>query len=330
MTQMRSQLVGATVLFFVGLLLGRYVWHDEAVHLKFARVDAQENSSQYTYINPLLFCSDQDISNYTNALPTTLEKKLQEYFHAETKKGDIDEASLYYKDLNEGPWVLINGSMTTVPASLLKVPIALAIYKHAEHDSSILKRSMTLKSTDDVNREQHFPPSKAITPGTPYIVEELLGYMLENSDNGALYLLGESLPASEFTASYSDLGIEVPAKIAPGYTINAKTYASFFRVLFNASYLNRENSELLLSLLAKSTFPQGIEKGVPSDTMVAHKFGEYVVAEGDKRLNDCGIVYKQHDPYLLCIMTRGKDFDTLAQTIAGASDIVYTTLSKQK
>lgn len=328
MKQRSAKVVGATFLFFVGLLLGRYAWHDKEQPMKFARVDAQENSSQYTYINPLLFCSDQEISNYTNSLPTVLEKKLEEYFTAEKKRGDIAEASLYYKDLNDGPWVLINGTMMTVPASLLKVPIALAIYKHAERDPSILKKSMTLLSTDNVNRTQHFAPSKAITPGTPYTVEELLGYMLENSDNGALYLLGGALPASEFTTAYSDLGIEVPVEMAPGYTINAKTYASFFRVLFNASYLSRKNSEQVLGLLAKATFPQGIEKGVPQGTTVAHKFGEYIVSEGDKRLNDCGIVYKPHDPYLLCVMTRGKDFDKLAATIAGASNIVYTTLSK--
>jgi hypothetical protein len=41
------------------------------------------------------------------------------------------------------------------------------------------------------------------------------------------------------------------------------------------------------------------------------------------QLHDCGIVYKQKHPYLVCIMMRGTDLDTLAKVIAELSKIAY-------
>ncbi len=143
-------------------------------------------------------------------------------------------------------------------------------------------------------------------------------------------MLGQSLPEQDFKDSYEDLGIPVPTEVAPGYTIDVKTYASFFRVLYNASYLNQQNSEHLLSLLSNSDFTKGIRAGVPAGTTVADKFGEFRVSDSDYRLNDCGIVYKPHDPYILCILTRGSDYDALAGTIASISTTVWSALDAQK
>lgn len=85
----------------------------------------------------------------------------------------------------------------------------------------------------------------------------------------------------------------------------------------------------MLSLLSQSAFPQGLEAGVPQDLPVAHKFGEYDDGKGGKQLNDCGIIYKPHKPYLLCVMTEGKDLDALAKVISTISNKVYTTLQAQ-
>jgi beta-lactamase class A len=46
--------------------------------------------------------------------------------------------SIYYRDFKNGPWILINGEETFTPASLLKVPIMIALYKLAETNPAIL------------------------------------------------------------------------------------------------------------------------------------------------------------------------------------------------
>ena len=318
------------VVFLVGAIAGHYILPETLLPKGVSDTDIQQSNNKYTYINPLLFCSDQALSNYTNKVPISIEDKLDTYLDGQKAQGNLTEASVYYKDLNDGPWVLINGDMRTVPASLLKVPVALTIFKHVEEDTTFLDKKLVLQTPDDVNKAQYFKPAQTIAANVPYSVKDLVAYMLESSDNGALYVLGASLPEQEFADAYSDLGIDVPTEIAPGYTMNVRTYASFFRVLFNASYLSRDNSEYVLSLLAQSKFPQGLEAGVPKNIKIAHKFGEFMVSADDLRLHDCGIIYRKSDPYILCMMTRGKNFDKLASIIADTSKIVYETLEAHK
>jgi beta-lactamase class A len=113
--------------------------------------------------------------------------------------------------------------------------------------------------------------------------------------------------------------------------LSVKEYASFFRVLYNASFLTREHSEQALALLAETDFPYGIESGLPPGTVVAHKWGirtSTVQGEDVEQLHDCGLVYYPNHPYLLCVMTRGDDTLRQAQLIAEVSRVVYDEVTK--
>lgn len=105
---------------------------------------------------------------------------------------------------------------------------------------------------------------------------------------------------------FNDLGIPLPRDI--DYALSVKEYASFFRILYNASYLTRENSEMALKLLSESKFRGGLAGKIPSDIVIAHKFGEREMIDENgssiNQLHDCGIVYYTPYPYLICIMTR--------------------------
>jgi hypothetical protein len=82
-------------------------------------------------------------------------------------------------------------------------------------------------------------------------------------------------------------------------------------------------SEKALDLLTTTDFGEGIVADLPSGTVVAHKFGERGYAGSTVRqLHDCGIVYHDHSPYLLCVMTRGHNFEHQAEVISGVSRIV--------
>jgi hypothetical protein len=148
--------------------------------------------------------------------------------------------------------------------------------------------------------------------------------MLVHSDNNAAYLLADLVGMKSLDDSYSRLGIESPTS-GQDYATNVRSYASFFRVLYTATYLDRKNSEHLLSILADSAFTQGIVAGVPEGVVVSHKFGERsLTGSTQAQLHDCGIVYVPGNPYLLCVMLRGNDFDVLARSIAEISSLVYT------
>lgn len=68
---------------------------------------------------------------------------------------------------------------------------------------------------------------------------------------------------------------------------------------------------------------------MPKDVEIAHKFGQRDVdGVGLKQLHDCGIVYHPDGPYLLCVMTRGFDYDILSNVIGEISKRTYNSYSK--
>jgi hypothetical protein len=135
-------------------------------------------------------------------------------------------------------------------------------------------------------------------------------------------LLTHVISVADLDASYSDLAVIVPQ--TDQYTMTVSTYAGFFRVLYNATYLNHADSEHLLDLLSQSSFTKGLVAGVPAGVAVAHKFGErgYNNPAIPDQLHDCGIVYAKK-PYVVCIMTQGRGYDAMAGIIANISKMIY-------
>ena len=112
--------------------------------------------------------------------------------------------------------------------------------------------------------------------------------------------------------------------------LTVQEYSRFFRVLFNASYLNSQLSEKALGYLAETDFKDGLLLAVPSLVQVAHKFGEYSDGEEySKQLHECGIVYYPDHPYLLCIMTKGSSFEDTDKTISDISKTVFQEIDRQ-
>ncbi len=289
--------------------------------------DIYESGAAYNYISPLLSCSDTEMSAVGYTTTKAIENKVGDYIEEQKQKGALADAAVYYRDLLGGPWALVNRSLMSTPGSLLKVPLALSIYSHADGSAGFLDKQVAYAGPD-LNTKEVFTAPEAAAPGTEYPVSALLKYSLAYSDNNATEALFKQLSDKEIARSFSDLGIDTAGLYKNNFVLDVRTYASFFRILYNATYLNRADSEAMLALLAQSSFKQGIVAGVPKNIAVAHKFGEAEFADGAAQLHDCGIVYKPKNPYLLCIMTHGTDPQKLAGAIAGISKIVYDTIKE--
>ncbi len=284
----------------------------------------------YELINPLLF---YDVSNTAElAQYEPLKKELAEFINSKISKGQITKASVYFRG------IIINPSEKYDPASLMKVPTMIAILKYAESHPEILSRQVFYDGLADYNAAESIKPLKQIQPGNSYTIDQLLLYMIAYSDNNAAQVLLHQLKLADFYKVFTDLGLEIPPKT---FDINnfdymdVKSYASFFRVLYNATYLSRDMSEKAFKLLSYSDFPQGIEAGLPADIEAAQKFGEATIADQRgkviaQELHDCGFVYASPRPYLLCVMTSGSNFTELETTISGISSIVYKVASNTK
>lgn len=236
--------------------------------------------------------------------------------------GNIDEYSLYFKELNSPLWFGVNEEQSFAPASLFKLPVAIAIYKKGEDDPSFLKKKLTYtKEVMEINKAFQTNEESKLELGKSYNVEDLVVIMLENSDNGAKDLLMNDLDSSYISNLFSAINIS-DSLTADGYQISPRKYAFFLRLLYNSSYLNEQHSEKILSILTKANFREGIVSGVPEGVKVAQKFGIYDLG-GNFMLHDCGIVYKKEDQYILCIMTKGRDTSKLSKIFSHLSSVIY-------
>lgn len=281
----------------------------------------------YKYINPVLLCNVG--ANNQQLEDVSLRNKLQNYME-DLKEKDI---SVYFLSLDGNKWVGINENEPFSPASMLKVPTMVAYLRYAETNPEILSKNIYFDGSFDDNRAEYFKPQKSIQKDHYYTVNELMEYMIAYSDNNATRLLHNNIDSRYLQGIYSDLGIQLPTSRGIDF-MSTKTYSLFLRLLYNATYINREMSEKVLKIMTARDFPKGLQAGVPEDVEVAQKFGEIEIQKDkgvveERELHDCGVVYAKDSPYLLCVMTRGKDFDVLASEIAEISKIVYEYVTKK-
>ncbi len=289
----------------------------------------------YTFINPLLECEIQnDAVIFRELVP--FKDRVNELVEGMLSAGRASHISVYFRDLNNGPWFGINEKEEFSPASLLKVPVMIALLKIAEDNPEVLAKEVLYDGSFDYNLEENIKPSDVMQPGKKYTIDELIYRMIAYSDNNAAELLLANIPERTYYKVYKDLGIDVPGLRKTENYMQVKTYASFFRILFNASYLNRDMSEKALGYLNKADFKGGLIAGVPINIATATKFGERKIIDADNpnivkqiQLHDCGIVYYPQSPYLLCVMSRGSSFEMLASDIKDISRLIYEEISSQ-
>jgi hypothetical protein len=153
--------------------------------------------------------------------------------------------------------------------------------------------------------------------------------MLTLSDNGAKNLLLFASDKKYLNQLFNVLALSDPNSPTT-YEVSSLKYSQFLRILYGSSYLNEEHSELILGMLAKSTFKDGLVAGLPPTITVAHKFGVYEIPDTvngkevmTTQLHDCGVVYHAIKPYILCVMTKGKDDESLFRIISTVSKMIY-------
>ncbi|MEK7595447.1 MAG: serine hydrolase [Patescibacteria group bacterium] len=287
----------------------------------------REKENGFIYINPLLECELSEEQNQKEL--KSFRAELNDLVNKTLTQQKAKHISIYYRDLKNGPWIGINEKEEFNPASLSKVPVMLSYLLLGQEDKAILSKKILFEEETKETSVQFFKTDGTLEAGKDYSVDQLLVKMIADSDNNATNLLVNNLTVEQILRPYKNLGIP-PPDLQSDYKIRIKDYATFFRVLYNASYLNKEFSEKALGLLAQSNFDFGLEGGVKEGLKVSHKFGERILKNPDtNQLHDCGIVYHPTHPYLICVMTRGNDFSALAEIIKDISKFVFENIDTQ-
>ena len=282
----------------------------------------------WQYINPLLECERaQNVLSDPELKP--IRDHLDNYITENLKRKWGDDVSVYFRELNDGLTFDIGKDSQFYPASLLKVPLMISVLKKAEADPKILTKKIAYNDPD-LKSYQNTDVADKLLFGRSYTVEDLLRRTIDYSDNVSSILLEGAISDFDLRKVYDELGIPDPYYLndQSGYMLSVELYASFFRILYNASYLSKEMSEKALQYLAKTDYRKGLVAGVPPQIKVVHKFGLRKI-NGTKQLHDCGIVYYPDHPYLLCVMTSGTVPEYLDATIGDISRFIYEDIDRQ-
>lgn len=279
----------------------------------------------YQYIHPLLYaepqCESEELADCKN--------QINQIINANKANGKIISASVYIREFTQAQWTSINPSDLYSPGSLLKVPELMALYKMNERQPGFFDKVIEYKdvNTTKSNRVINFE-SNHIKLGNKYTIRELINYMIVYSDNDATMMLNALIDKSVFSKVFTDIGLKEPDFSATDYKISVTDYSIFLKELYNGSYLSFKNSEECLSILSKTEFKEGLISGLPSNCMVSHKFGEGG-SSSEPNFSEAAIVYCGKTPYIITIMTKGREMKSLPSVSAEISKKVYAVMSSR-
>lgn len=254
----------------------------------------------------------------------SLKAGIIDYVESIKPTGDLEYASVYLKDLNGNEWMDVNPENTYHPGSLFKVITMITFLKMAEKNMAILDQPV--KYDQRLNPPTQTFNSKVIVPGSTYKIKDLIYYMVVYSDNNATMLLHKYMDPKIFENVFTDLGLVKPNIYDNAYQLSVKDYSKFVSVLYDGSYLSGAASDFAISLLCESDFALGLTKELPKGIKIAHKFGE-AGKPGNRELHESAIVYLNNRPYLVTIMTKGKESVKLAEIMSRISKMVYDHMS---
>lgn len=277
-----------------------------------------ERSSHYDLLaRRILVDNPSEIAIDFRILQTGLETYI-------AQNGLGDKASLYFEYLPTGSSIGLNEDKVQVGASLLKLPLSVAVFKAAEQGKVNLDEKVALKQEwlnngygDLYKRGEGYRIS----------VREALSYALSKSDNTAALMLFNVVSRAQGTDRPNLLGF-IDANYKETNThevlIDSRSYASILKCLYFSCFLNKDNSQEVLKYLADSESHERLELYMPTPhPRVAHKIGVF----NEQTQSDCGIVYVPKRNYVLCIMVDGKD-PQASKEIGRLSEIVYNYVSK--
>ena len=240
----------------------------------------------------------------TAALRRTLEEAVGGY---------AGVAGVSVRNLRTGEAVSIRGGETFPSASLVKVPVLVALLDEVNKGSIRLDERLSLVARDRVGGSgvlQHMASGLAPT------VEDAAWLMTVISDNTATNLLLDKINIRTVWTKMEALGL-------PHTKIHSKTFiratsvamdssvkyglgvavpdemVRLFTLLHEGRAVSPALDSLALAMLRANQDGTKLARWLPGNVSVAHKTGEV-----DASRNDCGIIYGPDAPVAVCVMTR--------------------------
>lgn len=179
-------------------------------------------------------------------------------------------------------------------ASLIKLPVMVAMYMSVEDGSLDLSDKYELKNEDKISGagSLHTKPE-----GYEITYRDLIRLMGQQSDNTAYNIAKNMLGVRKINETINLIGMK-STDFAENET-TPKDIGLFFQKLWEGSLISDENSDELLDFLTDGIYEEWLAAGIPNDIQVAHKYGREMHV-----VNDAGIVFA-NKPFVVVIMSKG-------------------------
>jgi len=200
---------------------------------------------------------------------------------------------IYVYNLTDKQSFGLNQDEVFPAASLIKLPVILALYKKAEKGEIELETKYVLKEADKRTGAGIIQYKPA---GTVYTYRKLAELMGQQSDNTAFQVIRSLLGDEEIQKTIDNLGMS-KTSLSKNET-SPMDIGLFFRKFYSQSILTRNHRDEILDYLTKTAFEDRIPAGVPEEVRVAHKIGTETGS-----FSDAGIVFGQK-PFILVILSK--------------------------
>lgn len=210
------------------------------------------------------------------------------------------------EDLSNSDHLFLREDEVFAQASSIKVAVLADLYLQAQEGKLKLTDLYTVQSSDLV------PDSDimgGLTPGvTRLTLRDLATMMVAVSDNSATNVLIDRVGMQNVNAMLDSLGLAhtrlrrkmmdlQAAKEGRENISTPREMMTLLAALYQGKLLNKETTADFFKMLStnKESF---IPRDLPADLKVANKPGELEAVR-----NDCGIVFVEGRPYVICVMT---------------------------
>lgn len=249
-------------------------------------------------------------------------------------------------DLETGGEILVNADLKMHPASTMKVPVMMEVFRQAEAGllsfderlsvynsfKSIVDGSeFALEEADDSDKTLYMRIGETET------IRELNRLMIVRSSNLATNLLMERVGVARVNAFISELGIKdmsvirgLEDKKAYRLDINnsasARSSTHMMQLIADGRVVSKQASDEMIQVMLGQEFNESIPALLPAEAKVAHKTGwtgEYY--------HDTGIVFPPgRKPYAISLFTQGfpeNDETQAHDCMAQISKMIYSAMT---
>lgn len=223
---------------------------------------------------------------------------------------------IYFKDLSSGQEFGINEKTPLPPASTIKLPVVLYLYKQVAAGKLDWRDRVGYNINTDYQEEAGVLQYVA-RHGDTYSLRCLATMSITLSDNIAHNMLVRHLGYDNVMAFIKKMG---PATTRPfgGASTTARDIGAFVEEAYRFAEQNPGQGGRLLNDLAHTVYHVGLPGELPSELVIPHKEGSITGVAAD-----AGIVFSQR-PYILIVLSAGiTDEDTGFKNIARISRIIY-------